>query len=149
VLVPGKLGPPLHLRGSGPQRRAGCDGPARRISALRILLGTLLCLFTGVFVIPDMSHSRLTSIGPEGRDASTWYCTLLSSGNIPIATMIWLEGQSFHRFGGLGLLWRCWHQCDCVCDRRAGLSHSRLRPLARAHGVGMSLKSIHCTGPNE
>jgi hypothetical protein len=46
----------------------------------------------------------LDIIGPEGHDASTWYCALLSAGNIPIASMIWHEGQSFHRFGTHGLL---------------------------------------------
>ena len=47
----------------------------------------------------------LDIIGLEGHDTSTWYCALLSAGNIPIASMIWLEGQSFHRFGAHGLLW--------------------------------------------
>jgi hypothetical protein len=44
-------------------------------------------------------------IAPEDRDPSTWFSVLLSAGQIPIASMIWLEGQSFTKFGTHGLLW--------------------------------------------
>ena len=44
-------------------------------------------------------------IGPDGHDTSTCYAALTAAGNIPIASMIWLEGKSFHSFGTHGLLW--------------------------------------------
>jgi hypothetical protein len=44
-------------------------------------------------------------IGPDDRDPSTWFSVLLSASNIPIASMIWLEGQTFTKFGTHGLLW--------------------------------------------
>jgi hypothetical protein len=47
----------------------------------------------------------LDVVGPDIRDASTWYSALLGAGNIPIVSMIWLEGRMFHRFGTHGLLW--------------------------------------------
>jgi len=67
--------------------------------------GTLLYLLTAGLCNARYVALMLDIIGPEGHDASTWYCALLSAGNIPIASMIWLEGQSFHRFGAHGLLW--------------------------------------------
>jgi hypothetical protein len=47
----------------------------------------------------------LDIVGPDIRDASTWCSALLGAGNIPIVSMIWLEGRMFHRFGTHGLLW--------------------------------------------
>jgi PAT family beta-lactamase induction signal transducer AmpG len=67
--------------------------------------GTLLYLLTAGLCNARYVALMLDIIGPEGHDVSTWYCALLSAGNIPIASMIWLEGQSFHRFGAHGLLW--------------------------------------------
>lgn len=67
--------------------------------------GTLLYLLTAGLCNARYVALMLDIIGPEGHDASTWFCALLSAGNIPIASMTWLEGQSFHRFGVHGLLW--------------------------------------------
>jgi PAT family beta-lactamase induction signal transducer AmpG len=67
--------------------------------------GTLLYLFTAGLCNARYVALMLDIIGPERHDASTWFCALLSAGNIPIASMTWLEGQSFHRFGVHGLLW--------------------------------------------
>ena len=47
----------------------------------------------------------LDVIGPEDQDPSTWFSALFSASTIPIASMIWLEGQSFERFGMRGVLW--------------------------------------------
>jgi hypothetical protein len=47
----------------------------------------------------------LDIVGTEGHDTSTWYAALTAVGNIPIASMIWLEGKSFLSFGTHGLLW--------------------------------------------
>jgi len=67
--------------------------------------GTLLYLLTAGLCNARYIALVLDIIGPERHDASTWFCALLSAGNIPIASMFWLEGQSFHRFGVHGLLW--------------------------------------------
>jgi MFS family permease len=67
--------------------------------------GSLLYLLTAGLCNARFVALALDVIGPEGHDASTWYCALLSAGSIPVASMIWLEGQSFHRFGAHGLLW--------------------------------------------
>jgi MFS transporter, PAT family, beta-lactamase induction signal transducer AmpG len=67
--------------------------------------GTLLYLLTAGLCNARYVALMLDIIGPERHDASTWFCALLSAGNIPIASMTWLEGQSFHRFGAHGLLW--------------------------------------------
>ena len=67
--------------------------------------GTLLYLLTSGLCNARYVALMLDIIGPEGHDASAWFCALLSAGNIPIAFMIWLEGQSFHEFGAQGLLW--------------------------------------------
>jgi len=67
--------------------------------------GTLLYLLTAGLCNARYVALMLDIIGSEGHDASTWYCALLSAGNIPVASMIWLEGQSFHKFGAHGLLW--------------------------------------------
>src|SRR5215467_262702 len=67
--------------------------------------GSLLYLLTVGLCYSRAVALMLDVIGPEGHDASTWYGALLSAGNIPVASMIWLEGQSFHRFGAHGLLW--------------------------------------------
>jgi MFS transporter, PAT family, beta-lactamase induction signal transducer AmpG len=67
--------------------------------------GTLLYLLTAGLCNARYVALMLDIIGHERHDASTWFCALLSAGNIPIAAMIWLEGQTFHRFGAHGLLW--------------------------------------------
>ena len=67
--------------------------------------GTLLYLLTAGLCNARFVALLLDVIGPEDRDPSTWFSVLLSAGQIPIASMIWLEGQSFTKFGTHGLLW--------------------------------------------
>ena len=67
--------------------------------------GSLLYLLTAGLCNARYVALMLDIIGSEGRDASTWYCAMLSAGTIPMASMIWLEGQTFHRFGVHGPLW--------------------------------------------
>jgi hypothetical protein len=47
----------------------------------------------------------LDVLGPDISDVSTWYGALTAISQIPIASMIWLEGRMFHHFGVHGLLW--------------------------------------------
>ena len=67
--------------------------------------GTLLYLLTSGLCNARFVALVLDVIGPDDRDLSTWFSVLLSASNIPIASMIWLEGQSFTKFGTHGLLW--------------------------------------------
>jgi hypothetical protein len=67
--------------------------------------GTLLYLLTAGLCNARFVALLLDVIGPDDRDPSTWFSALLAAGNIPIASMIWLEGQSFTKFGTHGLLW--------------------------------------------
>jgi hypothetical protein len=67
--------------------------------------GTLLYLVTTGLCNARFVALLLDVIGPDDRDPSTWFSALLAAGNIPIASMIWLEGQSFSKFGTHGLLW--------------------------------------------
>src|SRR5215468_10688403 len=99
------MGPPPDLRRSGHEQCTGCDCSTCGVPASRIFLGHLALSFTAGLCNARIVALMLDVIGPEGRDASTWYCALLSAGNIPVASMIWLEGLSFHRFGTHGLLW--------------------------------------------
>jgi MFS family permease len=67
--------------------------------------GTLLYLLTTGLCNARFVALVLDVIGPDDRDPSTWFSVLLSASNIPIASMIWLEGQTFTKFGTHGLLW--------------------------------------------
>ena len=67
--------------------------------------GTLLYLLTAGLCNARFVALVLDIIGPDDRDPSTWFSVLLSASNIPIACMIWLEGQTFTKFGTHGLLW--------------------------------------------
>jgi MFS family permease len=67
--------------------------------------GTLLYLLTTGLCNARFVALLLDVMGPDEHDPSTWFSVLLASGNIPIASMIWLEGQSFTKFGTHGLLW--------------------------------------------
>jgi hypothetical protein len=67
--------------------------------------GTLLYLLTAGLCNARFVALVLDIIGPDDRDPSTWFSVLLSASNIPIASMIWLEGQTFTKFGTHGLLW--------------------------------------------
>ena len=67
--------------------------------------GTLFYLLTSGLCNARFVALVLDIIGPDERDASTWFSVLLSASVIPIASMIWLEGQTFTKFGTHGLLW--------------------------------------------
>jgi MFS family permease len=67
--------------------------------------GTLLYLLASGLCNARFVALLLDVIGPDDRDPSTWFSVLLSAGQIPIASMIWLEGQTFTKFGTHGLLW--------------------------------------------
>jgi hypothetical protein len=67
--------------------------------------GTLVYLLTAGLCNARFVALALDVIGTDVRDAGTWYSALLAASNIPIASMIWLEGMMFHRFGTHGLLW--------------------------------------------
>ena len=67
--------------------------------------GTLLYLMTTGLCNARFVALLLDIIGPDDRDPSTWFSVLLSAGQIPIASMIWFEGQTFTKFGTHGLLW--------------------------------------------
>lgn len=105
VLVPGKWDRRLTYAGAGMSNALAAIVLLAAYRPSVYLWGTLLYLFTSGLCNARIVALMLDVIGPEGRDASTWYCALLSAGNIPVASMIWLEGQSFHRFGAHGLLW--------------------------------------------
>ena len=69
------------------------------------LWGTLLYLLTTGLCNARFVALVLDVIGPDDRDPSTWFSVLLSASNIPLASMTWLEGQSFTKFGTHGLFW--------------------------------------------
>ena len=105
VLIPGKWDRRLTYAGAGMTNALAAIVLLAAYRPSVYFWGTLFYLFTAGLCNARIVALMLDVIGPEGRDASTWYCTLLSAGNIPVASMIWLEGLSFHRFGTHGLLW--------------------------------------------
>jgi PAT family beta-lactamase induction signal transducer AmpG len=105
LLVPGDWDRRLTYAGAGLTNALGAIAllVANRPSVY--FWGTLLYLLTAGFCNARYVALVLDVIGPEGHDTSTWYAALTAAGNIPIASMIWLEGKSFHSFGMHGLLW--------------------------------------------
>lgn len=69
------------------------------------LAGTLVYLLTAGFCNARVVALMLDVVGPDIRDVSTWYGALTAMSNIPIFSMIWLEGRMFHHLGVHGLLW--------------------------------------------
>jgi predicted MFS family arabinose efflux permease len=69
------------------------------------LAGTLMYLLTVGFCNARVVALLLDVVGPDISDAATFYSALNAISQIPIASMIWLEGRMFHRFGAHGLLW--------------------------------------------
>lgn len=67
--------------------------------------GTLLYLLTTGFCWARFVAMSLEVIGPAVSDTSTWYGILTSAGTLPLALMLWFDGQGFRRFGVHGLLW--------------------------------------------
>ncbi len=105
LLVPGDWDRRLTYAGAGLTNAFGAIAllVANRPSVY--FWGTLLYLMTAGFCNARYVALVLDVIGPDGRDTGTWYAALTAAGNIPIASMIWLEGKSFHSFGTHGLLW--------------------------------------------
>jgi hypothetical protein len=67
--------------------------------------GTLLYLLTTGLCNARFVALVLDVVASDHHHTSTWYSTLNAAGTIPVATMIWLEGQTFTKFGTHGLLW--------------------------------------------
>ena len=105
LLVPGDWDRRLTYAGAGLTNAFGAIAllVANRPSVY--FWGTLLYLMTAGFCNARYVALVLDVIGPDDRDTGTWYAALTAAGNIPIASMIWLEGKSFHSFGTHGLLW--------------------------------------------
>jgi MFS transporter, PAT family, beta-lactamase induction signal transducer AmpG len=68
-------------------------------------VGTLLYLLTAGLCNAQYVALVLDVVGSAGHDSSTWFMFLTAVGALPIASMTWLEGQSFRKFGTHGLLW--------------------------------------------
>lgn len=105
VLVPGNWDRRLTYAGAGMTNALAAIVLLAAYRPSVYFWGTLFYLLTAGLCNARYVALMLDIIGPEGHDASTWYCALLSAGNIPVASMIWLEGRSFHSFGPHGLLW--------------------------------------------
>ncbi len=67
--------------------------------------GTLLYLLTTGLCNARFVALVLDIVASDHHDTGTWYNALTAAGSIPVASMIWLEGQTFSKFGRHGLLW--------------------------------------------
>jgi hypothetical protein len=104
VLVPGDWDRRLTYAGAGLTNALGAIVLLAANRPSVYFWGTLLYLLTTGFCNARYVALVLDIVGTEGRDTSTWYAALTAVGSIPIASMIWLEGKSFHSFGTHGLL---------------------------------------------
>jgi MFS family permease len=105
VLIPGKCDRRLSYAGAGMSNAVAATVLLGAYRPSVYFWGRLLYLLTAGLCNARYVALMLDIIGSKSRDASTWYCALLSAGTIPVASMIWLEGQTFHRFGVHGPLW--------------------------------------------
>jgi MFS family permease len=105
VLVPGDWDRRLTYAGAGLTNALGAIALLVANQPSVYFWGTLLYLLTTGFCNARYVALVLDIVGTEVHDTSTWYAALTAVGNIPIASMIWLEGKSFHSFGTHGLLW--------------------------------------------
>lgn len=69
------------------------------------LVGTVLYLVTEGFCWARFVALLVEIVGPDTKDASTFYATLNAAGSLPLIFMIWFDGFGFHKFGTHGLLW--------------------------------------------
>ena len=67
--------------------------------------GTLLYLLTTGLCNARFVALVLDIVASDHHDTGTWYSALTAAGSIPVTSMIWLEGQTFSKFGTHGLLW--------------------------------------------
>jgi hypothetical protein len=66
-------------------------------------LGTVLYLITTGFGYARFTALVMDVLGHGQHGTSTRYSLFLAAGNLPIAYVLWLDGQGFHRFGTHGL----------------------------------------------
>lgn len=105
LLIPGDWDRRLTYAGAGLTNALGAFVLLAPNRPSFYLAGTLIYLLTAGFCNARYIALALDVLGPDIKDTSTWYSVLVSIGNIPIASMIWLEGRMFHHFGAHGLLW--------------------------------------------
>ena len=65
--------------------------------------GTVCYLVTTGFGYARFTALVMDVLGPGKHGTSTRYSLFLAAGNLPIAYVLWLDGQGFHRFGTNGL----------------------------------------------
>lgn len=65
--------------------------------------GTILYLVTTGFGYARFLALVMDVLGSGAHGTSTRYSLFLAAGNLPIAYVLWLDGQGFHRFGTHGL----------------------------------------------
>ena len=66
-------------------------------------VGTVLYLVTTGFGYARFTALVMDVLGHGQHGTSTRYSLFLAAGNLPIAYVLWLDGQGFHRFGTNGL----------------------------------------------
>jgi predicted MFS family arabinose efflux permease len=66
-------------------------------------VGTVLYLVTTGFGYARFTALVMDVLGPGEHGVSTRYSLFLAAGNLPIAYVLWLDGQGFRRFGTHGL----------------------------------------------
>jgi predicted MFS family arabinose efflux permease len=105
VLIPGNWDRRLTYAGAG---LANALGAVVLLAANRpsiYFAGTLIYLLTAGLCLARAVALIMDVVGRDISDASTWFSALTAITNIPLASMIWLEGRMFGHFGVHGLLW--------------------------------------------
>jgi PAT family beta-lactamase induction signal transducer AmpG len=105
ALVPGRWDRRLTYVGAGMSNALAATVLLAANRPSVYIAGSLLYQLTTGFCWARFVALALEVIGPGNPDAGTWYSLLTSAGTLPVACMIWLDGQGFHRFGTHGLLW--------------------------------------------
>jgi hypothetical protein len=108
--------------------------------------GTLLYLLSTGFCNARYVALMLDIVGTESRDTSTWYAALTAVGNVPIASMIWLEGK-------VSIASEVWTAVDRggqprrIWDRRARVCHSGFRHSGIPDLAGFKMSRVHDHSP--
>jgi len=105
LLIPGDCDRRLTYAGAGFTNALGAIILLAPNRPFFYLAGTLVYLLTAGLCNARNIALMLDVVGPDINDVSTWYGALTAISQIPIASMIWLEGRMFHHFGLHGLLW--------------------------------------------
>jgi hypothetical protein len=87
VLVPGNWDRRLTYAGAGMTNALAAIVLLAAYRPTVYFWGTLFYLLTAGLCNARYVALMLDIIGPEVHDASTWYCALLSAGNIPVASI--------------------------------------------------------------